>query len=162
MELKIGVTIEYFIWSFICGILLALLYDFSRASRKIHNISVAGINIEDILYLFFSSGILFLLAYFKNNGDMRLQSFLGIILGFVFYRWIFHDLIVKLMVFLWKMLWKSIATIFNIASIPCRFIFRIISTPFFVIGWYSRSRIKGKTSEIKKRFLRRKKYLGKG
>lgn len=152
MGMKLGITLEYFLWSFLAGLILAFLYDFLRTSRQIFFVSVIGINIEDILFLGFSALIHFLLAYYKNNGELRFQSFVGSTLGFFLYRKVFRNIIVKLMLLMSDFITRSFVFIVKIFCFPLRVIYRVLAKPFLVIGWYSRCSAR-RLKHMKKRLL---------
>ncbi len=160
MELKLGATVSYFLWSLLAGGVLALVYDFFRSSRRLFVTSVFGINLEDVLFFLFFSFMMFWIAYDKNDGQLRFQGFLGTFFGFGFYRLIFRDVIVKILVFLSKQAVKFTFVIINIILLPCRVICKILAKPFYVIVWYSRqglnwaeqlAKVIGRRREMKKK-----------
>ncbi len=138
MELKLGATVSYFLWSLLAGGVLALVYDLLRSSRRLFVTSVFGINLEDIFFFLLFGLIIFWIAYDKNNGQLRFQGFLGAFVGFGIYRLVFRDVIVKILVFLSKQMVKLISFIINIILFPCHIVCKVLAKPFYVIVWYSR------------------------
>ena len=155
MELKLGATISYFLWSLAAGIMLAFLYDFLRSSRKIFKTSVLGVNIEDILFLIGTGCFIFWLGYDKNNGIVRVQGLLGLLLGFWLYRKLFRDYIVRFIVWVSGVLVRTFLIVVRIILYPLKVIFRILSKPFYVIAWYS-SRWMNGMERIMRPWIRRK------
>ncbi len=157
MELKLGATVSYFLWSVLAGGSLAFLYDFLRSSRRIFRTSVIGVNLEDVLFFLLSGVLIFWLAYDKNNGMLRFQGFLGLLSGFWMYRILFRDLFVCFLVWISGLFMKSIFFLIKLISFPIMIVFRILSKPFLVIGWYSRQGLN--RAEVMARTLTRRKKL---
>ena len=76
-----------------------LIYDIFRTMRRVSKASVLGINAEDMLFLIFAGALMFYIAYTQNNGRLRWHGFLGTVCGFLAFRIIFRDRIVKCMTF---------------------------------------------------------------
>lgn len=158
MELRLGATVYYFLWSFVLGAVLAFLYDFLRSSRRIVRTSVIGINLEDFLFFLIASFLFFWNAYDKNNGRIRLHGFAGVVLGFWLYRKLFQDFIVRIMVLLVELAVKLLVFLLRIILFPLSIIYRILSKPFLVVGWYSRRGF-NKAERVLKVMKRRKKMM---
>lgn len=95
---SIGNEAVFFGTSILCGMGLVFVYDVFRIFRRIVPHGNIWIGIEDICYWFFSTIVVFLLLYQKNDGMMRAFSFLGIFLGGILYALLFSRLIVKICV----------------------------------------------------------------
>ncbi len=96
MKLTFGANIEYFLWSLLTGVTLAVIYDLIRLSRKMIKTKDILVNIEDILFLFLAGAICVLEAYVINNGVIRIYSLLTEIAGFFLYRLIVGQRLVNL------------------------------------------------------------------
>lgn len=141
MEIKLGATVSYFLWSLLLGCGAALFYDLLRSARRIFKTSVFGVNAEDICFLFLCGFLLFWTAYDKNEGQLRWQGFLGSLLGFLVYRWLFKDRLVAFFVKVHDFLVRIFLWMMKILLFPVQLIYKILSKPFLVIAWYSRKRV---------------------
>lgn len=160
MEIKLGATVSYFLWSLLAGGVLAFAYDLLRSSRRIFKTSVFGINFEDILFFLLSGIILFWIAYDKNDGRLRFQGFLGVFLGFLVYRIVFQDRVVKIIVWIFEQLLKLLFFLLKIVLFPVRMIYKALAKPFLVIAWYSRQGI-CRAERVAKTVARRREMLRK-
>lgn len=111
------------------GILIGLLFDFFRISRKIIKTSDLMTYIEDIAF-WILTGILILYSIFVfNNGELRLFVFLGVLVGALFYMFFISSYVIKINM-----------KIIEICSIPFKLIWKIISKlllnpiTFFIIN----------------------------
>lgn len=141
MHITYGVDLSYFIWSFAGGAVLALIYDIFRTMRRVSRASVFGINAEDMLFLVFAGALMFYIAYTQNNGRLRWHGFLGTVCGFLAFRIIFRDRIVKCMTFVYGLFAAAAMWIIKAVMLPVQLICRMISKPLTVIGWYSRKKL---------------------
>ena len=120
---NIGNEVVFFFISILCGMGLVFIYDFFRIFRRLAVHGTIWIGIEDMIYWFFCTIVVFLLLYQMNDGMIRAFSFLGIAIGGGVYASFFSRFVIKLCVwFLGKIL-----NIFNK-------IFGIILRPFLKIG----------------------------
>ena len=91
----IGNEAVFFSISVLCGMGLVFIYDCFRIFRRIIPHGNIWIGIEDVCYWFFSTIVVFLLLYQKNDGMMRAFSFLGISLGGGLYVLLFSRFVIK-------------------------------------------------------------------
>ena len=146
MEITFGVYLEYFFWSFALGAGLAFVYDGLRATRRMTRGSAWRVNLEDSLFFLLSGGLLFLIAFDKNAGQLRWQGFLGTFLGAGGYYLLFHNYVVFGMVWLTEGLIRIFVWLIRVLLVPVQAVYRILAKPFYVVVWYSRkkaSRAKG-------------------
>lgn len=137
MEMYYGIDIGYFLWSLLLGIVMAVAYDILRVFRKIIKNSTFAVNVEDIIFLSLSAGLIFLLAYDKNNGQLRWQGFIGVGIGFISYRCIFKSKVVKLFLLFYESIMKLTIFMVNIVLFPVRIAYKLLSKPIYIIGWYT-------------------------
>ena len=95
---SIGNEAVFFGVSILCGAGLVFVYDLFRIFRRIVPHGNIWIGIEDVCYWFFSTIVVFLLLYQRNDGMMRAFSFMGMLLGGVFYLLLFSRFIIKICV----------------------------------------------------------------
>ena len=86
----------FFLSSMIVGVLLILLYDVFRISRRVIKHGVIWIGVEDFFYWVICVIAVFLLLYKENEGRIRGFSFLGMLLGMGIYYLLFSRFIMKL------------------------------------------------------------------
>ena len=113
----IGNEAVFFGISILCGMGLVFIYDFFRILRRIVPHGNIWIGIEDICYWFFSTIVVFLLLYQKNDGMMRAFSFWGMFLGGSLYIFLFSRFVIKISVLvlgtIWKFFGKATGTVFR-------------------------------------------------
>lgn len=112
------------------GILIGLLFDFFRISRKVFNTNDIVTYIEDFLFWILAGAIMLYSIFIFNNGELRLYMFLGIILGAFFYLLFISSFVIKINVKIINFLKK----IFSILMIPFKFIYnqlhKVLLKPF--------------------------------
>ena len=156
MEIAYPVGIDYFLWSLLTGAVLALLYDILRAVRKMTGGSGFSVNTEDILFFLLAGISMFVLAFYKNSGQLRWQGFLGTIAGFVIYRCIFKNFMIAVMVRFYSFIIRIVTGILKAVFMPVQLICKILKKPFVVVGWYTRQRVRKAEGAMRVRAERRK------
>lgn len=111
----------FFIFT-INGILIGLLFDFFRISRRVFKTNDVMTYIEDILFWILAGAIVLYSIFAFNNGELRLFMFLGIILGAFFYMIFISSYVIKINVKVINFLKK----VFGIFIIPFNFIYKIL------------------------------------
>ena len=103
------------------GILIGLLFDFFRISRKVVKTNNFVTYIEDIIFWILTGFIILYSIFIFNNGQLRLYMFLGIILGTIIYMLFISSYIIKINIKiintlkkLLKILFKPLHIIMNI------------------------------------------------
>ncbi len=76
---------QIFIFFFIIGIIIGIIFDIFRASRKVFKTSDNLTLIEDILFLMISGFLLIISIIKLNNGEIRFYLFIAIFLGILIY-----------------------------------------------------------------------------
>ena len=109
------------------GILVGLLFDLFRISRKSFKTTDVITYIEDIIF-WILTGILILYTVFKfNNGEIRGFIFLGIILGTIFYLLLFSKVFINISVKIINIIKKILIIIFKIIIYPIKLILKPIT-----------------------------------
>ncbi len=104
----------FFIFT-INGILIGLLFDFFRISRKVFKTNDVMTYIEDIIFWILAGAIMLYSIFVFNNGELRLFMFLGVILGAFLYMIFISSYVIKINV-----------KIIEILMIPFKFIYKIL------------------------------------
>lgn len=108
------------------GILIGLLFDFFRISRKVFHTNDVATYIEDILFWILAGTIVLYSIFVFNNGELRFYMFLGILLGAFIYLLFISSYIIKVNIKIINILKK----IFGFVIIPFSFIYRILHRIF--------------------------------
>ena len=107
------------------GFIIGILFDFFRILRKSFRTSNLVTYIEDILF-WILTGILVLYSIFTfNNGEIRFFMFLGIIIGITMYMLLLSNYIVKINVYIIKVIKKIFSMIFSTILIPITAIMKV-------------------------------------
>lgn len=109
------------------GIIVGLLFDFFRISRKVFSTNDVVTYIEDILFWILAGAIVLYSIFIFNNGELRLYMFLGILLGAFIYLLFVSSYIIKINIKIINMVKK----IFKFAILPFNFIYKILQKTFF-------------------------------
>ena len=114
----------------ITGIVIGILFDIFRITRRSFNTSDFVTYIEDILF-WLLSGILTLytLAVF-NNGEIRFYIFVAILLGIAMYILTISKFIIKSSVFIITFIKKMMEKIIFIITYPIKLLFNVIKKIF--------------------------------
>ncbi len=129
MEITSSVSLSYFFYSCLSGVIMALIYDVIKALRSVGNGSVVGICLWDIAFIMFWGFGVFYTAFNKNNGALRWQGFIGSIGCFFLYRLIIGDKFLKIILAVKKLLKKAIGLILKIVLSPAFFAVKILKKP---------------------------------
>lgn len=118
------------------------LYDFLRISRRLFPCPDFLVNLEDILFSALSAVLVFYVTYLKNDGEIRWQTAVGLMLGVMLYIFIVKDRWVKIGCVIMRFLARILEKILKIILKPIMIVIRIILRPCKVVFWYSGKGIK--------------------
>ena len=155
MELTFGVKVGYFLWSLLLGGGLSLLYDILRSGRRMSKNSTFRVNLEDGLFFLLAGGLLFLVAFDKNGGQLRWQGFLGTGLGIGIYYALFRNYVVNFLVWAYQLVIRVMLWLLQLVLLPVRLVYKLLAKPFWVIAWYSKQSMR-KAGRILKTKQRRR------
>ena len=134
MKISFGPDFGYFLWSLIIGFAMAFGYDFFRAGRRKNTANFIVIS-EDVIFVIAGAVAVMIMTYIVNNGVLRFYSIFSVALGFVIYRLIFKDRIVRIILFLWDKIKKSAQWIFKMVMLPVGGICKVLGKPVvFVVA----------------------------
>ena len=108
------------------GVLIGLLFDFFRISRKVFHTNDMVTYIEDVLFWILAGSIMLYSIFVFNNGELRLFMFLGVVLGAFVYMVFVSSYIIKINV---KVI-NALKKVFEIVIIPFQAIYRILHKLF--------------------------------
>lgn len=108
------------------GIVIGLIFDFFRISRKVFPTNDITTYIEDVLFWILAGAIMLYSIFVFNNGQLRLYMFLGILLGAFIYLLFISSYIIKINVKIINVLKK----VFGIVIIPFKWIYQFLHKIF--------------------------------
>lgn len=108
------------------GILIGLLFDFFRISRKVFSTNDVTTYMEDVLFWILAGAIMLYSIFVFNNGELRLYMFLGILLGAFIYLVFISSYIIKINVKIINLLKKVV----GIVIIPFKYIYQLLHKTF--------------------------------
>ena len=108
------------------GILIGLLFDFFRISRKIIKTNDFITYIEDVIFWILTGLIILYSIFVFNNGQLRLFMFLGIILGAISYMLFISSYIIKINIKIINIIKKAI----KILLTPFEFVLKLLRKIF--------------------------------
>ncbi len=111
------------------GIVMGIVYDLLRISRKLIKHLDIFVHIEDLLYWVGCSILAFSMVYMHNYANIRIFAFIGIILGAVFYFITFSVLFMKVATKVIEWLQVAIKYIFNLVMVPIKWTISMLLIP---------------------------------
>ena len=125
-----------FIYFFVVGIILSVIFDVFRILRRTIKTSDIITNIQDIIFYIITGGIIIFSIFFINQGELRLYIFIGIILGITLYMIFISKYFIKINVtiinFIKKVLYLAIRPFIIILNFTRKLFFKPIS--FIIIN----------------------------
>ena len=115
-----------FLYSFISGALIGLLYDLFRIKRRFIKTSNLIVNIEDIIYWILVVVILLLNAYISNDGEIRGYIIIGTILGVVIYIVALSKVVLTVSDVLIRVVIKIVIGIINVLMYPINIVYKAL------------------------------------
>ena len=122
--------VQLFFIFLINGLLIGLLFDFFRISRKAMKTADFITYIEDALFWVLTGFIILYSIFTYNNGEIRLFMFLAIILGLLIYLTFISKIILSISLGIINVIKKILGTVFNIIKIPLHFFMKMIKKLF--------------------------------
>ena len=143
------------------GMAIAFLFDIFRIFRKAVKTGRFVTYIQDLLYWIIVALIMFLTAYYSNDGELRAFLFLGAFIGVVLYVLLFSRIIMSSSLFIIKIIAKVLKTTIFIISYPVRITIKLLAVPTRKLARIAR-KTAGKARINSKIRLSRLKFLKKG
>lgn len=127
----------YFLWMILCGTGIMFFYDFLRISRRVGKCSALLVNLEDVLFSCICAVVVFYVTYLKNNGELRIQTILGLLTGCVIYVLTVKDRFVKIGTIMLQWIGKVILRFVKVIFCPIAVVCKIVVKPARIIIWYT-------------------------
>jgi spore cortex biosynthesis protein YabQ len=122
MILSISEQVIVFLWTTVCGIVIAFIYDLFRVFRKAVKTGGHVIFIQDILFWLIACFIMFISIYHSNDGELRGFLFLGAFLGVVLYALLFSKAVMGSSLFIINIMVKTVKFLVFVILYPFRFL----------------------------------------
>ena len=90
------------------GIVIGILFDFFRISRRVVKTGDLMTYIEDLIFWILTGSIILYSIFVFNNGEIRLFMFLAIILGIISYMLLLSSYVIKVNVRIIEIIYNSI------------------------------------------------------
>jgi spore cortex biosynthesis protein YabQ len=129
LSITLANQVYVFLWAVAGGMLAAFLYDIFRIKRRAIKTNRVMTSIEDMVYWILVAVIMFWVVYISNEGEIRGYIFFGSILGVILYVLLFSRLVVSSALFVIRIVYRVVSTIWFILTYPFRLIFRLLSVP---------------------------------
>lgn len=120
-----------FLLFMLTGIIISVIFDIFRISRKIFKTPDIITCIEDTLF-WITAGLFTVYSIFAfNNGELRLYIFIGIFVGSILYMIFVSKYFIEINIFIISIIKKIISKIIDFLFIPIKFVFFTIKKFLF-------------------------------
>jgi len=122
-----GAQANLFLLSLLVGAFIGILFDIFRIARKSAPHTGFLIQLEDIVFWIVATGGTFYFMLTRSNGEVRIFSLLGVVLGAIFYFATISFWVVKIFVVIINFVKKVVLTALKIIFSPIRLIYLFLS-----------------------------------
>ena len=137
-----------FIYFILIGILLGIIFDIFRISRRTIKTSDFFTNLEDVLFGLIA-GIIILFSIFKfNNGELRLYIFIGLSIGIILNMLFISKYFIKINIYIISFIKKTFKFLFKPIIFLVKFIKKILFKPFLFVIFNIRKLINQITNKL--------------
>ena len=137
-----------FIYFILTGILLGIIFDIFRISRRTIKTSDFFTNLEDVLFGLIA-GIIILFSIFKfNNGELRLYIFIGLSIGIILNMLFISKYFIKINIYIISFIEKTFKFLFKPIIFLVKFIKKILFKPFLFVIFNIRKLINQITNKL--------------
>lgn len=137
---KIEKTSElgYLFWSVLCGVLMAVAYDFLRAKRREKKVAALIVYLEDTVWFVVLGLMLYVLAFRENSGMVRWYSFAATGLGAAVYKLMFGDRVMEFLRRVYGLFVRCLLLIVRVIMLPAGIVLHCVKRPVRVVAWHTR------------------------
>lgn len=129
MILSISGQVIVFLWTTVCGMVIAFVYDIFRIIRKAVKTGGLVISVQDLLFWLIACIIMFVSIYYSNDGELRGFLFLGAFLGVVLYAMLFSRIVMGSSLFIINITVKAVRFLAFILFYPFRLLVKLLAVP---------------------------------
>ena len=125
MILSVSNQVIAFLWTTVCGMAVAFVYDLFRIIRKAVKTGNMVTYVQDLLYWLITAIIMFMTIYYSNDGELRGFLFLGAFIGVILYGLLFSRIIMSSSLFIIGIVVRIVKLILFVVSYPIRMMIRL-------------------------------------
>lgn len=129
MILSISEQVIVFLWTTVCGMIIAFVYDIFRIFRKAVKTGSLVTFVQDLLFWLIACIIMFLSIFQSNDGELRGFLFLGAFLGAVLYALLLSRAVMGSSLFIINIMVKVVKFLAFVLLYPFRFLLRLMAKP---------------------------------
>jgi spore cortex biosynthesis protein YabQ len=129
MILSVSDQVIVFLWTTVCGMAAAFIYDLFRIFRKAVKTGSLLTFVQDLLYWIIVAVIMSITVFYSNDGEIRGFLFLGAVIGAVLYAMMFSRIIMDSSLFIIRVTVRIIRFISFIVSYPFRLMLKLLAIP---------------------------------
>lgn len=118
-----------FLYTVVCGMAIALVYDIFRILRKAVKTGSFATYIQDLLYWLIAAVIMLFTVYYSNDGELRVFLFVGAFLGVVLYSLLLSGIVMGSALLIIKITVSAVKTILRVISCPFKMALRMLAIP---------------------------------
>ena len=126
MKALVSGELTVFLWSVLCGVLIAICYDLIKIIYSDEHFCVAVCNICDGIFVLYASAIMIFVLFSVSGGYVRFYEFFGAFLGAFLYKITLSSLLSSV----FRKIFDAIFTVFKfflkILLTPLEFMYKII------------------------------------
>lgn len=149
----------YFVIYIFSGVIIGIFFDIFRILRRSFKTSDIVTYIEDILF-WICSAIFLLFVLFKiNNGEIRIYSIVGILIGAIVYMTTISKFFIKINVKIILFIKNIISKILNVILWPFKLIIKLLKKIFFKPFSFCVINLKKKSSTFCRKIKNKSKKL---
>lgn len=126
MKALVSGELSAFLWSCLCGVVIAMLYDLIKTTYKKEHFSLTVCNICDGLFVICACAIMIFVLFTVSNGYVRSYEFLGAFLGGILYKITLSLHISRLFSFIIDSFFAVFNFFLKILLTPLQFMYKII------------------------------------
>lgn len=143
----------------ISGMIIGVLFDFFRILRKSFHTPDFITYIEDILFWIITGIFLLFLLFNFSNGEIRIYTFLGLLIGIIVYMIFISKFIIKVSVTIVKFIKNIILKILSILFFPIKKLLKILKKIYIPFTFFVINIKKSISNIIKKITIKSKKQI---
>ena len=122
-----------FLFTVYAGFIIGFLYDCCRMVRKMIHAGVFVTGVLDLLFWSMIGMLSFLVIFYVNNGDVRLYTILGFVIGWILYILTLSPFVMKALNWIYRALAAMIQWLVKILLWPFRMLWKAVSRPLAFI-----------------------------
>ena len=128
-----------FLYSVLGGALIGLVYDIFRVKRRLIKTGDVSTHIEDFLFWLIVAIIMFLTLFYSNEGEFRIYTLMGNIIGLVLYVCTVSNFVINSTIKIIRIICITMMHLFRIVIYPIKIIYKTIKIPIiFIIKYFKK------------------------